>query len=518
MDLANNIKILQNQYSVGNYLSVIRGCKKILKIIPSNTYVLNLCGLSLQNIGDQESAIIFFKEAIISDKKNFAAMNNLANSYRAKFEYDKAEELYLTIIKQDPNNLKAINNYANLKNSLNQFKGAIELYLKAIKIKPDDTYLSFRLAASYQSIGEFEKATKITEEILRIDSKNASAHKMICASTKYTKENTKNLDEMLALSEDESLKKEQKIDLFFALGKAYEDLKEYEQSFKYLEKANFLKKEKFVYKKKEDEALFNNITKTFDKINFDQFTKHTKEKEIIFICGMPRSGTTLVEQICASHEEVSGAGELGYLEYTVKKNFLYNNNFDVKKIIEEGLSEDNILQSEYMKFLDFHKFNTKMITDKAPPNFRWIGFLKIFFPNCKIIHCSRNAKDNCLSLFKNSFNSESMMWSNSQKDIANYYNLYSKLMSFWKVKFKDSIYEVKYEDLVNKPDEEIRNLIKFCNLDWDAKCLNFYENKKTPIQTVSLVQARKPIYKSSVNSSTGYSQYLQEMYDILDTN
>ena len=91
-------------------------------------------------------------------------------------------------------------------------------------------------------------------------------------------------------------------------------------------------------------------------------------------------------------------------------------------------------------------------------------------------------------------------------------------MSFWKAKFKDSIYEVKYEDLVNKPDEEIRNLIKFCNLDWDAKCLNFYENKKTPIQTVSLVQARKPIYKSSVNSSTGYSQYLQEMYDILDTN
>ena len=123
-----------------------------------------------------------------------------------------------------------------------------------------------------------------------------------------------------------------------------------------------------------------------------------------------------------------------------------------------------------------------------------------------------------LSLFKNSFNSGSMMWSNSQKDIANYYNLYSKIMSFWKAKFKDSIYEVKYEDLVNKPDEEIRNLIKFCNLKWDAKCLNFYENKKTPIQTVSLVQARKPIYKSSVNSSTGYSQYLQEMYDILDTN
>ena len=518
MDLANKIKILQNQYSVENYSSVIQGCKKILKISPSNTYVLNLCGLSLQNMNDQESAIIFFKEAILSDKKNFAAMNNLANSYRAKHEYDKAEELYLTIIQQEPNNLKAVNNYANLKNSLNHFKEAIELYSRAIKIKPNDTYLLFRLAASYQSIGEFEQTKKIIEEILRLDSKNTSAYKMISSSTKFTKENIKLLDEILVLSEDESLNKNQKIDLFFALGKIYEDLKEFDKSFEYLKKANFLQKEKFLYKKEEDEKLFSNIIKTFDKINFNQFKKHTKEKEIIFICGMPRSGTTLVEQICASHKEVSGAGELGYLEYTVTKNFLKNNNFDVKKIIDEGLSEDNIIQSEYMKFLNFHKFSTKIVTDKAPPNFRWIGFLKIFFPNCKIIHCSRNAKDNCLSLFKNSFNSKSMMWSNSQKDIANYYNLYFKMMSFWKVKFNDSIYEAKYENLVNNPEEEIRNLLKFCNLDWDEKCLNFHENKKTPIQTVSLVQAREPIYKSSVNSNIGYSQYLHEMYDILDIN
>ena len=518
MDIANNIKALQNQFSAGNYQEVIRGCKKILKIIPSNTYVLNLCGLSLQNIDDQESAIIFFKEAIKSDEKNFAAINNLANSYKARYEYDKAEELYLEIIKKNPDNLKALNNYANLKNKLSQFSEAIEIFLKASKIKHDEPNILFGLAASYQSIGDFKNSKKIIDKMLSVNPKNVSAHKMISAITKYTIENRENLDEMISISKDDSLKRDQKIDLFFALGKAYEDLKDYKESFKNLEIANSLKKEKFLYKTETDVNLFNSIIETFDKIDFSLFKKYSSEKEIIFICGMPRSGTTLVEQIIASHKEVSGAGELTYLQHVIENNFFKSSILDSKKILEKGLDEENILETEYMTLLNSHKFSSKKITDKAPHNFRWIGFIKIFFPNSKIIHCQRDPKDNCLSIFKNSFMPGDMAWSNSQEDIANYYNLYLNMMNFWQKKFQTFIYNVKYEDLVNKPEEEIKKLLKFCNLEWDSNCLNFHESKKTPIQTVSLVQARKPIYKSSVNSNIGYSQFLQKMNNILDTN
>ena len=518
MDIIKNIKILQNQFRVGNYLDVIVGCKKILKVTPKNTYVLNLCGLSLQGVGDELSAIIFFKEAIVHDENNFAAMNNLANSYKAQYEYDKAEEFYLLIIKKDPNNLKAINNYANLKHTLGHFSEAIELYLKAIKINLNEPSVLFSLAASYQSAGEFEKSEEIINQILKLYPKNCSAHKMLSALTNYEHDNGEHLNKMLALSNDNTLKTTQKIDLFYALGKAKEDIKDYEDSFKYLEKANLLQKEMFPYKIEEDEKIFNNITKTFDEIDLSQFNKNPNKKEIIFICGMPRSGTTLAEQIIASHNEVSGAGELIYLEHAIQNNFFENINLNKKKIIEEGLVEKNILEFEYMKLLNFHNFSTKKITDKAPQNFRWIGFLKIFFPNCKIIHCSRNPKDNCLSVFKNSFGSNHMKWSYSQKDIANYYNLYFKMMSFWKIKFKKSIYELKYENLVNNSQDEIQKLIKFCDLDWDPNCLNFHENKKTPIKTVSIAQARKPIYKSSLNSNIGYSKHLQEMYNILDIN
>jgi len=518
MDVIKNIKILQNQFRVGNYSEVISGCKKILKVFPNNTYVLNLCGLSLQGVGDEISAIIFFKEAIVHDENNFAAMNNLANSYKAQYEYDKAEYFYLLIIKKDPNNLKAINNYANLKHTLGHFSVAIELYLKAIKINLKEPSVLFSLAASYQSAGEFEKSKEIINKILKLYPKSCSAHKMLSAFTNYAKEEGEHLTKMLDLLEDNSLKVGQKIDLLYALGKAKEDIKDYEGSFKYLKKANLLQKEMFPYKIEEDEKIFNGIIKIFSEMDFTQFKKESNQKEIIFICGMPRSGTTLVEQIIASHNEVSGAGELIYLEHTIQNIFFGSFNLNKQKIIEEGLAQENILESEYLKLLNFHNFGSKKITDKAPQNFRWIGFIRIFFPNSKIIHCSRNPKDNCLSVFKNSFGSDHMRWSYSQKDIANYYNLYAEMMNFWRTKFQNSIYELKYENLVNNSEEEIKKLVNFCGLEWDPNCLKFHENKKTPIKTVSIAQARKPIYKSSLNSNIGYSKHLQEMYNILDIN
>lgn len=517
MELEKKINIIQNLIRAQNYSLAITNCKKLISKLPTNSYIHNLCGLALQAQGDLPRSAEFFGKAITFEPKNFAAMNNLANSYKAMLKYDKSEQLYLRILEKDSNNFKALNNYGNLKQSLNQFSDAIELYLKALKITSNVNIL-FSLAVSYQNVGEFEKSNEIINKILEINPKNVSAHKLISASKKYKDKNEEHLNTMLALAADNTLKNEQKVDLFYAIGKAYEDLKNFKDSFKYLKEANFLQKNKFPYYIKNDEKKFNSIIKAFKEINPDEFKKISSDKEIIFICGMPRSGTTLVEQIVASHKDVSGAGELVYLQHLVENNFFDQLSIKKQKIIEEGLSGNNFLESEYIKLINFHNFTTKKITDKAPPNFRWIGFLKIFFPNCKIIHCSRNPKDNCLSIFKNSFASKDMAWSHDQKDIADYYNLYSSMMKFWKEKFQNSIYEASYENLVGNPEEEIKRLIKFCNLEWDLSCLNFHENKKTPIQTVSAVQARRPIYKSSLNSNTGYSQYLQEMYNILDTH
>ena len=233
---------------------------------------------------------------------------------------------------------------------------------------------------------------------------------------------------------------------------------------------------------------------------------------------MPRSGTTLVEQLIASHSKVNGAGELEYLQSIIKNNFIDELKPNKQRIIEEASYEKNLLSETYQKLINSHNFEKNIITDKAPQNFIWIGFIKFFFSNVKIINCSRNPKDNCLSLFKNYFPSNDMLWSFDQIDIAKYYNLHLKLINFWKSKFPDSIFDANYEKIVNKPETEIKKLFSFCNLNWEPDCLNFYKNKKTPIQTVSVNQARRPIYKSSVNSNKKYEKYLTEMFNILDTN
>jgi hypothetical protein len=234
---------------------------------------------------------------------------------------------------------------------------------------------------------------------------------------------------------------------------------------------------------------------------------------------MPRAGTTLVEQIISAHSKVYGAGELIYLTKYIKEIF-FNRNEDFNSIKDKIIFDinnldQNKLYESYIKILKNYKVNKEYITDKAPQNFRWIGFIKKLFPNAKIVHCKRNAKDNCLSLFKNNFASKDMDWTYSEENIYRYYNAYSSLMDFWNIKIKDSIIEINYENLVNDKEAEIKKLIKKCGLDWEENCLNYNQNSKTPIKTVSIGQARKSIYKGSVNSYKNFDVKLKDLFSNL---
>ena len=514
MELLEKLKTLNNHLIAKNYKKVIDGCNKILKKKPNVPYVLNLCGLALLGSNNILASINYFNKAIEFEPNNIAAINNLANSYKALSKFDIAEKLYLKTLKINSKYIKALNNYANLKQQIGDFNGSIEFYLKALEIKPNQIIILFSLASAYQEIGNFKKCKEIANKVLTIEPKNTSVHKLISSIINYKNEND-HLIVMENLSKDKTLKSEQLIDLSFALGKAYEDIENYEKSFENLEKGNKLKKTKINYKINNQVKLFESITKTFNELDLENLKQTSKNKSIIFICGMPRSGTTLIEQIIAAHPQVNGAGELIYLQNLIKKNFIENFKLNKQKIINEASSNNNIIESKYFELLDFHKFNSKLITDKAPQNFRWIGFIKIFFPNSKIIHCNRNAKDNCLSLFKNNFASSHMDWTYDQKDIAEYYNLYYDLMKFWNKKLPNDIYNANYERIVQNKEIEIKKLIEFCGLKWDSACLNHHKHIKTPISTVSVVQARKPIYSSSLNSNNKYSKYLNGLYSSL---
>ena len=516
MILAEKIKILQNYFSIKDYDAVINLSKTILRKFPDNSFVYNICGLALQGKGDNIGSINYFEKSIFYNQNNFVAMNNLATSFKRVTEYGRAENLYKSIIKISPKYVPAIHNYANMKKHHMMYNEAINLYNQALKEDPNNNVIRYNLATTYQGLGNYVEAKKEILKILKINPKFIIAHKVLSELKDYSSKDSQVLD-MEKLINNEDIDDVQKIELYFALGKAYEDTKEYSKSFEYLKKGNKKKKKNLNYNIKNELDAFENIIDAFKEIDFKKnLTQSSNSKKIIFICGMPRSGTTLVEQIISAHKDVYGAGELSYLSQSIQKNF-FDQSFKLnkEKILAKLNEETNDVEKFYNKQLDYHKSNLKFTTDKAPQNYKWIGIMKLFFPNCKVIHCVRNPEDNCLSLYKNNFPSSNMNWAFDEEDIGQYYNGYKNLMNFWKTKTPNFIYDLSYENLVKNQKEEIKNLINFCKLDWDPDCLEFYKKNKTPIKTVSINQARKPIYDSSINSSQIYSKHLPILFNLL---
>ena len=475
-----------------------------------------------QELERDQKAITFFELDLKADSSNIAAMNNLANSLKNFGQYFKAEQIYKKILEINPSYINAYNNYGNLKSEINDVEGAIQLYNQALAIskekKINPIVILDHLATSFHSLNKKKEAIETVNEILKIDPSNAAAHKSLSQIYRYSKNDEQT---MIHIFKMEQILKENNFDndqeglISFALGKAYDDLKDTKMAIKFLSSGNKIIKKNRKFDVDKDINIMNDMKKIFENIDLNATHKNFLDRKIIFICGMPRSGTTLTEQILSSHTKVYGAGELPFLTNKVFDNFFQEDNINKKKIIEYQNSLKNLLNDQYFENLALFNIDEQALTDKAPFNFKWIGFIKIFFPNSKIIYCKRNPKDNCLSIYKNYFGSPTMNWSFDQKDISNFYNHHTSLMKFWYSKIPESIHTVEYEKIVLDKKNEIKNLLEFCELEWDDNCLNHHKNIKTPIKTASISQAREPVYNSSVNSSDNYKEYLKEMFDNL---
>ena len=395
----------------------------------------------------------------------------------------------------------------DLSKNLNFFreKNNIEEVIRILLIEknnnPKNLDVLFQLAGAYRYLGNFDTALSNYDEILSYDETYMPAYRMIGTIINHN-QNGKYLIKLNKLKDNNNLSSEQKIDLYFALGKAYEDLKNKEKSANYYIHANKYKREITKYNFKIHKEHFDQIYEVFKNINFiDKKLNIKNKKKIIFLCGLPRTGSTLFENIIASHKKVYSGGELPYLNRLVKKYFANNNELNKDKILSALQNKDMQFVNEYFENLSTHNFSEDSITDKQLDNFRWIGLIKLFFPNSKIILCKRNYKANALSIYKNNISSGYYNWTNDPEDILNYIKYYDKFINLWKKNFPNELFEVGYEDLVNQKDILIKKMINFCELDWDDNCLLFYKNK-SPIKTASAFQARQPIYESSVELDT----------------
>ena len=508
-------KKLNNLFKEKKYDLVIEISKKILKNNSKQIPFYNFLGLSYRQQGKFILAEKIFKAGLELSSNNENLLVNLGATYRGMIRLDESEKILKKVLQINPNNINALVNYANLKRDMNHFEESINLYEKANKINNNSPILQINLAGVYQIIGNFKKSKEILKEFLNKNPDNAIGHKLLSGIKKYEL-NDEHQIHMIQTLQKKNINKHDEATLCFALSKSYEDQKNYKKSFEFFKKANDIQKKIMGnYSINDEIKLFNKIKSVFNKTNLNEYPKHKfKSKDFIFIVGLPRSGTTLAHQILASHSKIYGAGEIVIFDQYMYKKI---HNEDFTSIFEKYDDIDNkkiqeIVKEIFLK-LKFIKTDKNIILDKNPLNFQWLGFIKVLFPNSKIIHCTRDLKDTALSIYKNAFDINSIIWSNNQDDIVKYISIYKDLMKFWEQKMPNFIYDLDYKKLVENEEQEIKNLVKFCGQDWEKDCLDF-DKKANPIKTVSISQARKPIYKTSLNSNKEYYQFLEMFRDL----
>jgi len=514
-NLKKRIENIANIYKSGNLVKSETLCKEILIENPKIAFLYNLMGLIYSDLGKIDIAIKTFKKGIKIDPQFSQIYNNLGRAiFRNKNdnEFSIAEEYYKKSISVNNNLPEPYNNLGNLYAQLSKHDDAIKCYMKAISVNENFVYAYYNLSVSFVATGKFKKAIINLKKTIELDENFYPAHRALSRIIKYDK-NSQHLKQLIKISEDI---KEKKIDnkfntsfISFSLGKAFSDTKDYKKSFNHYKLANTILRKTFDYSIENEKNIFNRIIKSFDKKLFNKnINVGNSSIEPIFIVGMPRSGTTLIEQIISSHPDVFGGDELNFIPDIIKKDFPnldFNNlnHFNEKKFKEMGLDYENKIKKLSNGLIKF--------TDKLPLNFKWIGFIKLILPNAKIIHCTRIPHDVCFSIYTNYFTNDQMKFSYNLEEIVKFYNLYNNIISYWNTLLPDFIYTVKYENLIYNSETEIKKLIKFSGLKWNNIFLKHYENSRS-IKTASDIQAREKIYDSSINKWKNYSKYLDTYF------
>ena len=460
-------------------------------------------GVIHQDLDQKDLAVRCYKKAIEINPNYPSAHNNLGNIYKDLGELESSIESLEWAIAYKHDYAEAHNNLGNSLNESGRVQDAIKSFEKALTYNPTYARAMFNLSLALKDIGKKEDYHKFIKKTVQLKPHWSDAQLHLSRVKKYVK-NDPQIAELHSFLTQDDITLKDKINFNFTLAKVYEDIGDHENQFKFLNEANRLRKEESGYKFEKDLRLFSNIKETFKNPPKPLTTSIIKSSKVspIFILGMPRSGTSLVHQIISIHHRVYGAGELTKLNKFVTPYLKDSKNNEITK--QDLLS----IRENYTKELLGLNVTESIIVDKMPLNFRYIGFILAAFPDSKIIHMNRDSMAVCWSIYKYFFPGNT--YSYNQKDIAAYYCLYEDLMDFWKKKFPNKIYDLSYEELTINQKFETQELLKYCDLEWDENCLNFYKNT-TAVKTTSAIQVKKKMYQGSSDAWKKYEAYLKPL-------
>jgi tetratricopeptide (TPR) repeat protein len=529
----------------------IQACRRAVALAPVDPQGHANLGNALQRQGILDQAILAYGNAIFLDSGYAEARYNLGTAFNKLNLVSQAARAYRDAIVLDPQLVKA---YVNLGVSLcrlDRIDEAITASRRAVQLTPGDPQCRVNLGNALQRQGLFTEAIDAYRDAIRLDPSHADAHYNVgtaltelgrlkeakpcfdlaielaprnaryyrtMANTRRFAVDDRHVAAMEALSRDiGSFAVDEQIELHFALGKLYEDLKEPERSFRHLLAGNGLRRKQLAYDECATLGAFARTATVFTPALIKAKRGLGAPSSVpVFILGMPRSGTSLVEQILASHPQVFGAGER--VEFSRLANALPPIG-DPPVAFPDGvtrLSADELraLGADYVSSLCRLAPQAARITDKMPENFRFAGLIHLALPNARIIHTRRDPVDTCLSCFSKLFN-ETQPHTYDLAELGRYWRGYAALMDHWRsVLPADVLLEVQYEEVVADLEGQARRMVAHCGLPWDDACLAFHQTERA-VRTASASQVRQPIYKSSIGRWRPYAALLQPLIEAL---
>ena len=517
------------------HVAAIKELKKAISLDAKDGHALNNLALCYEKTGKLTQAIETLKVSLSLESCSVLPKQKLAKLYDKLGDKKSAFSLYSSILEADKNNIDALLGLGRL--SLQSDANiAVDYLTQALSFRPDDISILNLLAQAnierfkfdiaekyfqkallidedhietlintiyfYQYNSELNEAVHLIERVLDLEPNNIPAN--ILALKMGSKELVEKAQQkLLKLSRSKNNSVSQKYSIYFGLAEQFDKLENYKEAFKYYTKGNQLKSEEIKYSFEDEVTEFKNIKSRFKELG-NVYVNSSFEKNSftpLFIVGMPRSGTSLVEQIISAHSDVFGAGEL-----TLFSRF--NRQLNPTKLSGEIIKA---FREKYTKRILSLRHSENFVTDKMPANFKHIGLIMKVFPEAKIIHIKRNAYATCWSNYTQLFAS-GQGYSYQLCNIHRYFQIYVDYMKFWDCHFGDHIYTLQYETLVQNFKNEVKKLIHFCGLPWEKGCLEPHNNARA-VKTASKLQVRQKVYVGSSQRWESYKPFIGDAFN-----
>ena len=480
--------------------------KKVIKKDKDNIDALRLLGLLAFKTKDYDISERLFMRVLEIDPTFSLAWDNLAKLFRVQNKLLKSIPAFENLIKLDPYNFEALVSLGTIYIKLSKYHQGINLYEKSLTMKPENPRVYLSLGHAFKTIGQREKSEIAYHNAIKFYPFSGEAYWSL-ANLKTYKFSKKEISNM-KLAINKNIHPNEQIQMHFALAKALESNNQFEDSFNHYKEGNWLQRKQIKYNSEEYKLSIDDLI-TFFKSNKDIFKSRAniKNDDPIFILGLPRSGSTLIEQILSSHSLIDGTQELPNIMAISRDIKLIDpNNGYPNNLMNIDTSSFNDFGQKYIDETRWARSSKPFFIDKMPNNFVHIGLIKLILPNAKIIDARRNPMDACFSCFKQYF-AKGQHFTYDLDDIARYYKDYLRLMDFWNELFPREIFTINYEDIINNPNKKIRELLNFCNVEFENSCLDFHKSKR-PVKTASSEQVRQPMYKTGLDYWKNYRNNL----------